>query len=148
MVTVVTFLEEHGALSLLEDARVLIATRDITDRGGRRTREEVGAILIEWWMLLLVGCLPCVVVGEFTMRWGVRNAMRHIESLPSFIPCLIALHRIACPCFLANPLLLFPIYLFPGNQVAADVARKQRAAKELKAAFAGPSAGFNLTGQK
>lgn len=41
VVTVVTFLEEHGALSLLEDARVLIATRDITDRGGRRSREEV-----------------------------------------------------------------------------------------------------------
>jgi hypothetical protein len=41
VLTVTSFLEERDALSLLLDARVLIATRDITDRNGRRTREEV-----------------------------------------------------------------------------------------------------------
>ncbi len=44
VLTVVSFLEERGALSLLQDARVMIATRDITDRGGRRSREEVRGV--------------------------------------------------------------------------------------------------------
>lgn len=41
VLTVTTFLESRDALALLSDARVLIATRDITDKGGRRSREEV-----------------------------------------------------------------------------------------------------------
>jgi hypothetical protein len=43
VLTVYSFLEEKEALDLLEDARILIATRDITDKDGKRTREEVAA---------------------------------------------------------------------------------------------------------
>jgi hypothetical protein len=41
--TVYSFLEEREALELRQDPRALIATPDITDGGGRRSREEVAA---------------------------------------------------------------------------------------------------------
>jgi hypothetical protein len=43
VVTVWSFLEEKGALELLQDPLVLIATRDITDKGGKKSREAVAA---------------------------------------------------------------------------------------------------------
>lgn len=41
VVTVFSFLEERESLDLLEDPRILIATRDITDKNGKRSREQV-----------------------------------------------------------------------------------------------------------
>lgn len=74
VLTVTTFLEARNALALLSDARVLIATRDITDRGGRRSREEV-----RLWCGVVVMYLLFVSASGSTPR---TLTMDHITITP------------------------------------------------------------------
>ena len=118
VLTVTTFLESRDALALLLDARVLIATRDITDKGGRRSREEVRACV----RVSRCCCRRC--------RWPEVDVIWRLVGWSRGIHAQTVTHPNA------------PTY---HDQVAGDVARKQRAARELKAQFADPASGFNLT---
>lgn len=82
MLTVTTFLESRDALALLLDARVLIATRDITDKGGRRSREEVGACLDVLVVVLVVLIGKSISYGGWL---AVRTGSTHQLLIQSHI---------------------------------------------------------------